>query len=74
MATTKQRINISLSKSTVQALRLLAKHDQEPIATKASALVEFALEIEEDRVLVEIAEKRDTKGVRWIKDSDKLWK
>ena len=74
MATTKQRINISLSKATVQALTRLAKRDQEPVATKAGALLEFALELEEDRMLLEIAKQRDTKGVRWIKDHDKLWK
>jgi len=52
----------------------LAKRDQEPLATKAGALLEFALEIEEDRVLSQIANERDVKGARWIRDSDKLWK
>ncbi|KKW24197.1 MAG: hypothetical protein UY70_C0023G0003 [Candidatus Kaiserbacteria bacterium GW2011_GWB1_52_6] len=74
MATTKQRINISVSKSTHDALMLLAKRDQEPLATKAGELVEFALELEEDRMLSEIAAKRDVKGVRWIKDNDRIWK
>ncbi len=74
MATTKQRINISVSKSTARALAHLAKRDQEPLATKAGALLEFALEIEEDRVLSQIANERDVKGARWIRDSDKLWK
>lgn len=74
MATTKQRINISVSKGTAKALAYLAKRDQEPVATKAGALLEFALEIEEDRILSEVARKRDVKGVRWIKDSDKIWK
>lgn len=58
MATTKQRINISVSKSTAQALARLAKRDQEPVATKAGALLEFALELEEDRMLSAIADER----------------
>lgn len=55
-------------------LKQLAKRDQEPVATKAGALLEFALEIEEDRMLSAIARKRDIKGVKWVKDSDKLWR
>lgn len=74
MATIKKRINISVSKSTRDALTQLAKRDQEPVATKAGALLEFALEIEEDRVLSEIARMRDVKGVRWVKDSDRIWR
>ena len=74
MATTKHRINISLSKETVQALTRLAKRDEEPVATKAGALLALALEIEEDRALSIIAERRDIKGVRWVKDSDMVWK
>ena len=74
MTTAKTRINISVSKSTRDALKHLAKRDQEPVATKAGALLEFALEIEEDRTLSEVARTRDVKGVRWIKDSDKIWK
>lgn len=74
MATTKQRINISVSKSTAKALRYLAKRDQEPVATKAGALLTLALEIEEDRALSEIARSRDVRGVRWVKDNDRIWK
>jgi hypothetical protein len=58
MATTKKRVNISVSKDTERMLRYLAKRDQEPVATKAGSLLAFALEIEEDRVLSEIADKR----------------
>lgn len=74
MVTTKHRINISVSKSTREALRRLAKRDQEPVATKAGALLEFALEMEEDRILSEIADKRLKGDIRWVKDSDKIWK
>jgi hypothetical protein len=74
MATTKQRINISVSKSTAEVLKLLAKRDQEPVATKVAGLLALALEIEEDGALSEIARRRDVKGTRWIKDSDRIWK
>ena len=74
MATTKQRINISVSKSTHEALKYLAKCDEEPVATKAAYLLEEALELEEDRVLSKIADERLKGKVRWIKDSDKIWK
>jgi len=67
MATTKHRINISVSKNTRETLKQLAKRDQEPVATKAGALLEFALEMEEDRILGAIGDERlkNHKG-RWI--------
>ena len=74
MATAKTRINISVSKSTREALRLLAKRDQEPVATKAVRLLEEALELEEDRMLSAIADERLRGKVRWITDSDEIWK
>lgn len=58
MATTKQRINISVSKETRKMIEGLAKRDQQPVATKAAALIEEALELEEDRVLSAIADER----------------
>ncbi len=74
MATAKTRINISVSKSTRDALKALAKRDQEPIATKANKLVEFALEMEEDRVLSAIADERlkNHKG-RWL-SHEEVWR
>lgn len=73
MATTKQRINISVTKSTAKALAYLAKRDQEPLATKAGALLEFAIDIEEDRVLSKIADERlkNHKG-RWL-SHEEVW-
>ena len=72
MATTKQRINISVSKSTAEALTYLAKRDQEPVATKAGELLQLALEIGEDRMLSEIARERDVKGVKWL-SHEEVW-
>lgn len=74
MATSKNRINISVKKDIREALEYLAKRDQEPVATKVTKLVELALEMEEDRWLSSIAEERLKGKVRWIKDSDKVWK
>ncbi len=66
MATTKTRINVSLSAELREALRKLAKRDRIPQATKAVRLMESALELEEDQVWNDIAEKRDTKKARFI--------
>ncbi|HEY4474104.1 MAG TPA: toxin-antitoxin system, antitoxin component [Candidatus Paceibacterota bacterium] len=74
MATVKTRINISVSRQTRDTLKALAKRDQMPVATKTADLVEEALELEEDRMLSAIAEERLKGKVRWIKDSDKVWR
>lgn len=62
MATTKERINISISKSMRAAVVRLAKRDQVPEATKAAGLLELALEIEEDKALDAIASGRVSKA------------
>lgn len=69
MATTKKRINISVSKELDTILSKLAKRDQVPQATKAEHLLRMALEIEEDEVLDAIATKRDTTGARFVPHS-----
>jgi hypothetical protein len=74
MAITKTRINISVSKLTRDTIRALAKRDQMPLASKVTDLVEEALELEEDRMLSAIADARLKGKVRWIKDSDKIWR
>jgi len=66
MATTKKRINISISKELDTALIKLAKRDQVPQATKAEHLIRFALEIEEDDILNTIAERRDTSSAKYV--------
>jgi len=58
MATTKTRVNISLSDEIKSALKKLAIRDQVPTATKAERLLELALEIEEDQVWDKIAASR----------------
>lgn len=58
MATTKQRINISVDKETAAFLTSVAKHYKVPVATKASELLRLALEIEEDVAFAAVAEER----------------
>ena len=73
MATTKKRINISVSKEMDDALERLAKRDQMPQATKAEHLIRLALEIEEDQVLDAIARKRDTRSAAFV-SHELAWK
>ena len=72
MATTKKRINISVSKEIDTALEKLAKRDQVPQATKAEHLLRLALEIEEDQVLDDVALTRDVRNAVFISHS-KAW-
>ena len=73
MSTTKKRINISLSSETENILSRIAKRDMVPEATKATNLLELALEIEEDEIFDEIAETRDTKIAKFMSHSN-AWK
>jgi len=73
MATTKKRINVTLSALAEEVLTALAKRDQVPEATKAGELLRLALEIEEDAVLDELAAERDKKGVKFVSHED-AWK
>jgi len=72
MATTKKRIILSVSRPVEQALKLLAKRDQVPQATKAAHLLETALEIEEDQVWTQVTAERDTKDARFVSHK-KAW-
>jgi hypothetical protein len=69
MATTKKRINISVSKDMDSILSKLAKRDQMPQATKAEHLIRLALEIEEDQFLENIAKTRDVRGAVYVSHS-----
>ncbi len=73
MATTKKRLNISMSKLTEKALDELSKRDNVPQATKAAELIEFALEIEEDVLWGKLAKERDTKDSSFVKHSKSVW-
>ena len=73
MATSKRRLNISLSEDVNQAIHFLAKRDKVPEATKASELLKIALEIQEDEYWNKIAEDRDTKDAKFI-SFEEFWK
>lgn len=73
MATTKTRINISLSDDMKKALISLAERDHIPEATKAVRLLELALEIEEDQVWNKLAEARDSYKAHYLSHK-KAWK
>jgi hypothetical protein len=72
MATTKSRINITLSDDAKKAIAKLAKRDEVPDATLAARLIETALELEEDIVWDTLATKRDVQDVPFI-SHDKAW-
>lgn len=73
MPITKTRINISVSNSVRDALVHLARRERIPRATKAAHLLEAALEIEEDQLWEERAQKRDTKGAVYLPHTN-VWK
>jgi len=58
MATTKRRLNISLSPELEALVSLVAKRDRMPEATKVSELLLTSLAIEEDKALSLLAEAR----------------
>jgi hypothetical protein len=58
MATTKKRLNVTLPASLDEALMYVARRDRVPQATKATELLTFALELEEDQVWDALATKR----------------
>lgn len=72
MATTKDRINISVSKDMRRALGLLARRDEVPEATKAADLLQIALEIEEDRYFSKLADERLKKNTKWL-THEEVW-
>ncbi len=72
MPTIKRRVNISISKPIEEALGKLARRDQVPEATKASELLQVAIELEEDQVWDAIASSRDTKKAKYLSHK-KAW-
>lgn len=58
MATTKKRLNITLSPAAEDMVTTLAARDRVPTATKARELLEQSLSLVEDQALTEAAESR----------------
>ena len=73
MATTKKRLNITLTPILEEAIHGLAIRDNVPEATKAAELLMKAIEMEEDAILLEIAEERGFDKDDYI-SSEEFWK
>jgi predicted DNA-binding protein len=73
MATTKKRLNISLSAPTEAAVLSLAARDKVPAATKVRELLEFSLELIEDEVLTSMAEDRLLEGKKKRLSHKEVW-
>lgn len=58
MPTKKRRLNVTLKKDVALYLKEIALRDDVPEATKASQLIELAMEIDEDLYLSKIANER----------------
>jgi len=73
MPTTKQRINITVDKDKNHLLKTLAKRDSVSVSAKVLALVDEALELEEDLALAAIADARSKQKVKYI-SHEQAWK
>ena len=62
-----------MSDDLKKALSSLAHRDHIPEATKAARLLELALEIEEDQMWNQLAEKRDTDKAGYL-SHQRAWK
>lgn len=58
MATSKRRLNITLSPEMESLVKVVAKRDKVPEATKISQLLATSLALEEDKALSLLAEQR----------------
>lgn len=72
MATTKKRVNISVTSDVDKAITKLARRDNVPQATKAAELLRIGLEVEEDMLLDRIATERYSTRDATL-SHDKVW-
>ena len=74
MPTTKQRINITVDKDTNSIIKTLARRDNVSKSRKVMQLLFEALDLQEDLILAEIADKRRRdKNAKYI-SHDVFWK
>lgn len=73
MISTKYNIKLTVPADVNHALKRLAIRDKSNIASKTLELVKFALDFEEDEILLNIANKRETKKIRLITHAN-AWK
>jgi AmiR/NasT family two-component response regulator len=72
MATSKRRLNISLSPEVEAMVSTLAKRDRVPAATKISQLLITSLSLEEDKAFSVLAETRLKEKGKKLSHSD-VW-
>ncbi|MDP1707066.1 MAG: hypothetical protein Q8L30_00685 [bacterium] len=75
MATTKERILLTLTPDMARELRIRAKYEKTPKATIAARLLQGAIEDisdEEDRYLSALGEKRLKETKRWY-SHEEVW-
>jgi predicted DNA-binding protein len=73
MATTKRRLNITLSPEAGELVTLIAKRDRVPEATKVSELVNLSLALEEDMAFATLGDARlKEKKIKWLSHKD-VW-
>jgi hypothetical protein len=73
MATNKKRINVTLDSELEFLIENLAKRDQMSQSSKAVQLIRMAIELDEDEVLNQLAERRDLEKAKFV-DHDQAWK
>jgi predicted DNA-binding protein len=73
MPTFKKRINVTLSDDMALFLQKIAFRDDVPQATKASELLQLAMEIEEDGYLSAIADERAKDTCSCFISHEKFW-
>lgn len=72
MATTKKRVNITLTSDMEEQVTALANLDKVPTATKIAELLRQSLELEEDRLLSEMVAIRRKQGGKTLSHKD-VW-
>ncbi len=73
MATTKRRLNITLSPEVDELITRIAKRDRVPEATKVSELLNISLALEEDKAFSVLSDERlSDKKVKWLSHVD-VW-
>lgn len=73
MATNKKRINVTLDSDLEFLIETLANRDQMSQSSKAVQLIRMAIELDEDEVLNQLAQRRDDKKAKFI-PHDQSWK
>lgn len=73
MPSTKTRINLTVPSDLEHDLQRIAKRDDRSLSTVTLDLLRRALEVEEDGLLLAVAEKREKKPVAFVSHA-KAWK